>query len=274
MKLNEWQDAKGNKVNITSTAASKPTSSGSSNTGFKKRFEKLLDYAKNHKGPEINKAEVKSLSDDGFFYTEKIRGGYSFYDRDIQVYIGSQTEAWRLRVHIDNKLDVDLSGMGWPELLKTLRYYITVPVTTTPEYKELLTEWVDVKGKKVSMTPTSSSQPATTDPIDHDYRYGRLLAQIKSDGIATYKVNEQAGPVLDITVDTAKKKNLNIRIEYQPDTNDYTFQVGEGPVGKGWDYFDDILELLIAGGVIRYTDFCESYSSYADDFKTYENLWD
>lgn len=143
MKLREWKNSNGDNVNIQSPAVSNQTSSGSSNIGFKKRFEKLLAYAQAHKNASVNKTEVKSISDDSFSYTEKINGGYSYYDREINVYIGSLTEAWRLKIFIDGKPDDDIAGQGWPELLKTLRYYITVPVTTTLEYKELLTEWLD-----------------------------------------------------------------------------------------------------------------------------------
>ena len=158
MKLQEWQDAKGNKISVNSVANSGSASSGS----FKKRFERLLDYAQAHKIASVSSATVNSISDDSFSYSEKIRGGYSYYDREISVYIGSQTEAWRLKIYIDNKIDEDIAGQGWPELLKMLRYYITVPVTTTLEYKELITEWLDSKGQKVSNTGSHATTPASS----------------------------------------------------------------------------------------------------------------
>ena len=152
MKLNEWKDSNGNKI-TSGPVVSNQTSSGSSNTGYKKRFEKLLDYLKTHKGPAVSKIKIATCTEDGFMYTEERKGGYSFYDLDIQVYIGQQTEAWRLRAYIDNRPDADMSGMGYTNLLKQLRQYINVPTTGTPEYKDILTEWVDKTGKKVSLNP-------------------------------------------------------------------------------------------------------------------------
>ena len=163
MKLNEWKDSNGNKINPSSgsTTVSQFSIQGTS-TGFKKRFEKLLAYAKAHKGPAVSKIKIATASEDGFMYTEERKGGYSFYDLDIQVYIGQQTEAWRLRVYLDNKPDTDMSGMGYPNLLKQLRQYINVPTVGTPEYKDILTEFLDKTGKKVSLNSLTVKTSSTT----------------------------------------------------------------------------------------------------------------
>ena len=222
MKLNEWKDSKGNKV--TTSPASTATSSGS----FKKRFEKLLDYASTHKGPAVHKTTIKSLSDDGFFYTEEKRGGYSFYDVDINVYIGTLTEAWRLRVYIDNRLDVDLSGQGWTSLLKELRQYITVPVVSTPEYKDLLTEWLDSTGKKVNLN--TSSAPAKASSKTNKEKFTSLLYYMKKNKSSdVYKVEVTRLDDGGFTYKEYRKKSTGY--EYT-----LTISVGYSRFNSQWKY--------------------------------------
>ena len=221
MKLNEWKDSKGNKV-TTSPAQSTATSSGS----FKKRFEKLLDYASKHKGPAVHKTEIKSLSDDGFFYTEEKRGGYSFYDVDINVYIGTLTEAWRLRVYIDNRLDADLSGQGWTNLLKELRQYITVPVVSTPEYKDLLTEWLDATGKKVNLNNSSAAGSSKT----NKEKFTHLLYYMKKNKSSdVYKVEVTRLDDGGFTYKEYRKKSTGY--EYT-----LTISVGYSRFNSQWKY--------------------------------------
>ena len=163
MKLNEWKDSNGNKI-TSGPVVSNQTSSGSSNTGYKKRFEKLLDYHIKHRSKTVDEFKVIFVSEDSFHYREHHT---SPKDATIEVvaYIGELTEAWRLQIFGDgNKLD-DLSGTDWVNLIKELRAYLNLPTTGTPEYKNLLTEWLDKTGKKVSLNPpavkTSSGSTKT-----------------------------------------------------------------------------------------------------------------
>ncbi len=150
-----------------------------------------------------------------------------------------------------------------------------------------LYEWKDAQGNKVSPntsspTPvsktTSSSTSQTTSSSPKKYsqvkRYSKLIKQIDADGLCTRRrINKFNDTILDITLDTAKRKDLNIRIEYQPTTDDYILTI-DGKSSNGWAWVEDILALLKIGGVIKDIDLCESASSIADDFKLYENLWD
>ena len=295
MKLQEWKNSNGDKVNIQGLVVSNQSSSGSSSTGFKKRFEKLLAYAQAHKGPAVNKTTIKSISDDGFFYTEKIRGGYSYYDRDITVYIGPTTEAWRLKVFIDNEINEDLAGQGWPELLKTLRAYITVPVTTTLEYKELLTEWVDKSGKKVSIS--SSSAPVKAAPttlykdkfkkllnyhlsndynVKHESSQGTIEILSEDDDKALFKYK-------DIWEDGVGKKHETITAAayFKGDSTWWVIRYVDGKQTEDFvgSEFNELVKKLYRYFTLpptnssEYQDLLES-TSFAEDFKTYENLWD
>ena len=142
MNLNEWKDKNGNKINLNSPAASNKTSSGS----FKKRLDKLIKYHGQPLPVDVDYLTVNLLTTDTLDFTEH-------YD-DSQVvryniYIDPATEAWRLKIYVNNKLQDDISGQVWGELLKTLRPYITVPVGSTPEYVELFTESLNESVKNI-----------------------------------------------------------------------------------------------------------------------------
>ena len=153
MKLKEWKDSNGNKVNISPSPAVSSTSSKTSSGSFKKRLNKLINYYGQHLPADVG-LKVNLLIDDALEFTEYYNNS-NFDIVEFKIYIGPTTEAWSLKVFTNNKLTDDLSGMSWTELLKNLRAFITIPVTTTPEYKDLLTEWVDKNGKKVSFNTSS-----------------------------------------------------------------------------------------------------------------------
>jgi hypothetical protein len=271
MILKEWKDANGNKVSSSSTTNNSPSNSSGS---FKKRLNKLIDYADKHKYSKINKVEIKSLDDDAADFIEHYDGGGTI---EYVIYVNPVTEDWQLNVYTTDiyykgkQTAHEASGTGWSVLLKELRYYVMIPTVGTPEYKELLTEWVDANGNKVGTS--STPQPTTSaKPQSQVKRYSKLLKQIDTDGLSTRRINKFNDTTLDITVNTAKRHDLNLRMEYQPVTDDYIFTV-DGKTSKGWAWFEDILELLIIGGVIKNTNLCES-ASFAEDFKLYENLWD
>lgn len=250
MKLKEFVDNNGNKINISKPGSnSSQNASGKISSGYKKRFEKLLAYAQAHKNASIIKATVNSISDNEFSYSERIDGGYSVYDREISVYIGSTTEAWRLKIYINSKIDDDIAGQGWPELLKTLRYYITVPVTTTLEYKELLTEWVDTKGNKINITSATPTNKVNLP--DQTYRFERLVAQIQADKLCRIQVNNLTETVLEITTGN----HVKIKIERLPQFPNYVLKIGNHR--KSYDDYDDLLDALIEEGIMANTDLCE-----------------
>jgi len=193
-------------------------------------------------------------------------------------------------VSVDGKPTDDLSGMGWTELLKTLRAYITVPVVSTPEYKSLLTEWVDSKGNKISKvsqpasssssTPSKTNKEKFTDLIDYMMKHKSSLvtkAEIirLDDGGFTYKEqwhSPSAGQDYILTLLVGYSRfNSSWRYELYMDTS-----LIKEAQGSGWE---DLLEELekyfhVPKACMKeYKDLCESLS-IADDFKLYENLWE
>jgi hypothetical protein len=259
MRLKEWLDANGKKVSTGSTGN---TSSTASSGSFKKRLNKLINYYGQHLPSGIDYINVGLLTNDTLNFVEHYDTGSK---AEFKIYIGPTTEAWNLKVWTDGKLTDDLSGMGWPELLKTLRAYITVPVVRTPEYSNLLTEWVDAKGKKVSISNSSSKSAGPKIP-DQTTRFKSLLAQIDSDGFCKYTVNVLDSSMLSITL----HNKVNVTLIRQPQSATYVLRVGNHR--EVYDDYEDVLRALIEEGIIGETDLCES-ASIAEDFKLYENLW-
>jgi hypothetical protein len=285
MILREWQDAKGNKINTSSPAASKPTTSSGS---FKKRLDKLIKYYGQHLPAEVDYVTVNLLTKDTLCFTENYDNGDKV---EFNIYIGPATEAWRLKVYVNGKLTDDLAGQVWGELLKTLRAYITVPVVSTPEYVDLFTEsleeWVDKNGKKVSQP--ASVPAANASSKTNKEKFTSLLYHMKKnkpsetdkvevvrldDGGFTYKEHRKNSTGYEYTLTILvgySRFNSQWKYELYMDTNLIEEKSGSG--------FNELINNLYAyfntpkPGTKEYQDLCES-ASFAEDFRAYENLWD
>jgi hypothetical protein len=280
MRLKEWRDANGNKVKLpASTGATKSNSATKVSIGsFKNRLVKLIDYAKAHKWSKITNVEILEITDDSLKFIEHYDSGV---DITYDIYIGSFTEAWKLKIYSSvaddtEKPILDRSGIEWVDLLKTIREYIIVPVVGTPEYKDLLMEWVDANGKKVTTASSkniSNNSPATlVNSKDQTERYKKLLAKIDSEKKYTYKVKELSNRVLAIVIDSELIRKF-VRIIYSPSKESYLVQISESPDVR-CDAWKTALQVLVGAGIIKNTSESIDNSSYADDFKLYENLWD
>lgn len=135
-----------------------------------------------------------------------------------------------------------------------------------------LKEWLDANGKKVGPTVSHLASSGPKNYPDQTGRYKKLLAQIESDKISTYTINELTDRILDITVDTKNKTGLNIKIVYKPYCSPPCYTIKANNSGVDDLTYEEILELLELGAVIKSAD--TSKSTIAEDFKLYENLWD
>jgi hypothetical protein len=303
MRLKEFIDKNGNKVNIRSTGNASKSSSGTSSGGFKKRFEKLIDYATKHRYSKITKVEVTKLTEDSLEFAEYYDGGAIV---DYKIYIGPATEAWHVEAFTtiinakDREKVDDLVGTGWPELLKSLRPYITIPVATTPEYKDLmfedskdsfLKEFVDSKGNKVNLPRASSTVASSKSSKPNREKFEELTDYMKANkSIHVTKAEvtrlDDSGFTYKETIDSSVAGNtiFNVVVCNHSRFSDawncevYRNQkIVEDTLGHGWE---DLLKMLDNNyfnvptvGSAEHKSLCES-PSFADDFKTYENLWD
>ena len=264
--LLEWVDSKGKKVGHSTSTTPATTSNTSTNKSFKKRLDRLVTYYGQHLPAEVDYITVNLLTPGSLNFTEHCNDGDKLnYDIFLDDFA---TVEWRIKYSVNGKLVDDLSGTGWPELLNTLGAgYIEVPAMGTPEYNDLLTEWLDTKGNKINLNNSQTKTKSTVSPPDQTYRYKRLLAQIDSDGLfRKHIINVLDERTLDVTLGNG----VAVKLERQEHSPIYVLTVGNH--SESYDDYEDVLSALIEEGIIGDTDLCES-ASFADDFKTYENLW-
>lgn len=277
MKLKEFKYAKGNPVSKTptQTVSNIGNASTRSSTEYKERFKKLFSYAYRHRYSEITTMDIIKLTADEVHFIE-------YYDTsntvEYQIYVRATTEAWNLKIYTTDdmagrKKVVDLSGMEWVNLLKELRNYIAVPVTGTPEYKSLLTEWVAMKNN------------SSTSPVSFKNRlkklYDYLVKHVDKRFVERVELETLTDDTLRYIIystDLMSKVETRFIIRINPSTEAWNVRItgttaNANITGTGWE------ELLKNRNVEKSSSeysnlLTESMSSIADDFKVYENLWD
>ena len=148
--LKEWVDASGNKAAAYNIPAKLPE------TGYKEKFQKLLDYHKQYVGNDVLSTEIKKLNNYGFEYweTRLAVGSTSETITIVEVDIHDDGEyyayVWQDGQCIDLSHDDDFDT-----LLGMLSKHLNIPAVNSSEYKKLL-EWVDANGNKASTSkPTN-----------------------------------------------------------------------------------------------------------------------
>ena len=245
MRLKEFIDKNGNKVTLPKNTPSGNTSIGS----FKERFEKLLEYTSKHKNPNTKNITTENLTDDTLEFTEHYYDGSSV---SYEIYIGPLTEAWRFKVYTDGDFShpIDhMSGMEWSELLKELRYYIVLPVVGTPEYKNILKEFLDAKGNKVNLPKQNSSGAATkTAAKTNKEKFEKLIEYIEDYQVPYIKKTETLR-LNDISLlykiyrkpPKVKEYTVTLELHYSRFLDDWQFTIYKNDIniddftGKGWE---------------------------------------
>ena len=247
-----------------------------SSTGYKNRFEKLINYHINHASSELESITKKDIKPYDFHLSEHYNAGSNKFDRDIIVSVNKYTDEFFLSIFVNGKVVYQNNYDGYEEVLEILTgSYMYLPDKGTKEYKELLTE--SLNEWQLMDTP-KASQPASSNQknyLSQEERYKRLLAQINSDKTCSYTVNLLDDRILAITTNSAKG-DLGVKIIFKPYVPCYLLQLTTKESVKeiNCDDFEKVLDILLDAGLINNTDLCESVDSMADDFKLYENLWD
>lgn len=280
MRLREWQDANGKKVSTTSG-----TSSTASSGSFKKRLDKLITYYGQHLPARVDYLTVDLLTNDKLEFTEHWNTGDKV---EFKIYIGPATEAWRLKVSKNSKYTDDLNGMGWVSLLRELRSYMTIPVVSTPEYKGLLTEWVDKSGKKVSMS-SSAQTPISSTAGGYKKRFEKLIkyhidhASSELESVTRKDISDRYFRLSEHYNDGSKEFDRSIIVAVNMSTEEFEIHIFidheevQNIQRKGYEDFVAAIEpymFLPDEGTPDYDDLLTESLSIVEDFKLYENLWD
>ena len=253
MKLQEWKSMN-----------SKPTTSSTSASGsYKKRFEKLIKYHIDHASSELESVTTKDIKPYGFHLGEHYNTGKEEFNRDIVAGADKNTGILTFGVFVDGKEVCRRECQDYEEFVNELgdSYMYVTTLKGTPDYEDLLVEWLDASGKKINRSASAVSTSVQTKKADQTDRYKSLLAQMDNDG-TTYKVNDLTDIKLDITVNRPNKP-LDIEISYDSASDTHTLLL----LGKklaGCNYEEDILELLLIGKIIKDTNLCESLEEWVD----------
>lgn len=269
MELREWQYINKPTANSASSA-----SSSAGNKSFKKRFDKLIQYYGQHLPAEVDYVIVNLLTKDTLDFTENYNDGDKVR---YNIFIDPATEAWKIKYSVNGQLTDDLSGTGWPELLKILRTgYIEVPATTTPEYNNLLTEWVVMNNKTSSAGYKKRFEKLIKYHIDHA---SSELESITRKDIFNYSFRFSEHYSHAARPD-GYDRDIIVSVDHATDTFYLNVFIDHKEVESnnriGWENFLKLLDnfmWLPSKGTPDYDDLLTESFSLADEFKLYENLF-
>lgn len=166
MELREWQYMNKPAGNVVSNSSSV----------FRSRLKKLAGYAYRYKNSKVTSVDILKLTDNEIKFAEFFE---SEATAEFEISITPTTEDWNLKIYTNNSYEgrkqiLDASGTGWVELLKELRYYITIPTTGTPDYKDLLIESLLNEWTLMS-PPAQQAQAVKASSSGYKKRFEKLI---------------------------------------------------------------------------------------------------
>jgi len=271
MELREWQ------------YMSKPASNSGS---YKKRFEKLIKYHIDHASSELESITRKDISDRYFRLSEHYNDGSKEFDRSIIVAVDTSTEEFEIHIFIDHEEVESIQRKGYENFVAAIEPYMFLPDSGTQEYDDLLVEWIVMNN-----STTSSSQPASVvSSKTNKEKFIELIA---------YMVNHKASDVIATEESRLDNTGFHYKEHHKPaNEKDHEIEVKVGCsrfkdlfsiyifkdgkqimtyMASGWEELLKYLKgyfSVPSYGSPEHKSLCESASSIAEDFKTYENLWD
>lgn len=263
------------------------TPASNSSGSYKKRFEKLIKYHIDHASSELESITKKDIKDNYFRLSEHYNTGSSEFDRDLVVTYDKDSNTFMLRIFVDSKEVYSTLCYSYEEFVEAAEGYMFLPDSMTPEYDDLLTEWVAMKNTFNTSQSTSSASTKTnrerfTSLLYYMMKHKAIVVDkaevVRLDDAGfTYKEHRKSATGNDFTltllVGFGRGTYYN-HWEYELYKNDKLLEKnsGEGFESFLWNisaYFN-----TPKVGSPEHQSLTESYSSIADDFKTYENLWD
>lgn len=256
-------------------------------SSYKKRFEKLIKYHIDQASSELESITKKDIKDDGFRLSEHYNNGHHEFDRDLIASYDKDSDTFMLRIFVDGKEVDNILRKGYEDFVDAAEDYMFLPDYNTPEYDDLLVEWVAMKNNS-----NTSSQPKSSSKTNKE-KFIELLKYIIDHNLSSVikvdasKLDEDGFTYRELRqpVGLEQAYELVTIVNYGYGKNNSSWQVSvyksgrniDVITGEGWE---DLLVALStrynvpAPGSPEHKSICESASSIADDFKTYENLWD
>lgn len=283
MELNEWK------------YMNPPTASNSSGS-YKKRFEKLINYHINHASSELESITKKDIRDDYFHLGEHYNDGKSEFDRDIIASYDKASGTFFFRIFVDGKEKESILRKGYEDFVRAVEAYMYLPDSRTSEYNNLLVEWLDSKGSKINLnnspTHASSAQAADNKTPSDNYSLWKTFVDAVVDYIdsipelsdlKTSQYSEGSTGVwksLRIYDNLPEGHYIKIRFNTETEEFEITTEYEDFNTVRGHGFnllmstLNDIAFTIFELGGFDFLGLRESFSSIAEEFKTYDNLWD
>ena len=265
-----------------------------SSTGYEKRFEKLIRYHIDH-ASDLESITKKEVEPDGFHLSEHYNTGSLEFDRDVVVSVDETTGTLTFSVFVDGARVCQRKCKDYDEFVSELGdSYMYLAPAGTPEYDELLTEWLDSKGNKISLNNSSSVSTISTSYKDkfkklldyhiaHDYHIKRGSSQGTIESLS--EDNDKAlFKFKEVWEDGQSKKHEHViaAAYFKGDSTWWVLEFKDGKQTEDFvgDKFNELIKKLYRYLTLpptnspEYQELLESINTIADDFKTYENLWD
>lgn len=283
-RLNEWKamnPTPGSTSSNSSTTAS--TNKAATNNNYRNRFTKLLTYAKAHKPPTAERAEIKQLTNYSFNYMVHYKKDNSEWDTNLLVAISRFSDSWAIHFARDGEVISTRSGDGYEELLNALRFFLFIPPAGTPEYKNLLVEWVEIKNNS---NTSSNSKTSSNKFYLWETFVEAVIDYIKSQpALSDLKVNHygegSTGIWQTLHIYDGLPNGNDIRIRFNIETENFEIFTKYDNFKKikssGFNFLmstlnDNAFTIFELGG-FDFLSLRESKSTI-DDFKDYDILWD
>ncbi len=279
MKLNEWHY-----INNTTPSTKAPSKY------FVNRFEKLMDYYAQHLPASVKALDAVSIESDPILQEDTLwfrELHYSGDKIDYRIKMDTETSHWTIRFCTnENPYRTLFTGDGWPEFLKAMRQLITVPVTGTPEYKNLLTEWVAMKGNQNTASTSTTAHASSktnkekfTDLVGYMQKHkdsSTIFTSVNGPNDTGFEYEEQRvlanGREYNLSVEVSLGKHNLFTIHVDKDGKRI-----DNIMANGWEELLKYLKIYFNVpyyGSTEHKSICESAtSSIAEDFRLYENLW-
>ena len=266
--LKEWVDKDGKKVNIGS--------SQTTNTNIPNQIDRYRTLVAQIRWDGLFDCEVNALTDTVLNMTLKNK---------VNTKVPVRVE--RLPYFPNYSLKIGNHRMSYDDYEDILKALMDEGIIATTDLCESLNEWVDSNGNKVSLNKTSTS------PKTNKEKFEELVAYMKkyevpytaktevvnlNDMHFKYKVNRKSPGIKEYTI--------TLDVHYSRFDSYWQFVVYrngdylDDASGKGWEELllklrsseFGVVAFIPKPGSKEYDTLCEA-TSFAEDFKNYETMW-
>lgn len=124
---------------------------------FNKRFFKVVEYFRQNLQPNVKLISVNKITESVLEFKEHYNNG-DLVKYTITIFAGEPI-MWTLKIAKNENTPDMYQGKEWENLLKVLKAFLPLPAKDTQEYTDMLTEWLDKQGNKVTTTGVANSFP-------------------------------------------------------------------------------------------------------------------